>query len=56
MNNTEVDGIKNADNGFFIAYKSAGKIFVAREGTFGRMFVEDENYRGELIQEAKVKI
>ena len=54
LNNTEVDGIKNAENGFFIAYKSAGKIFVAREGTFGKMFVENEEYRGSLIEEAKV--
>ena len=54
LNNTEVDGIKNAENGFFIAYKSAGKTFVAREGTFGKMFVEDEEYRGSLIEEAKV--
>ena len=54
LNNSNVEGLNNAENGFFIVFKSGGKTFVASEGNVGKNFVEDEEYRVSLIEEAKV--
>ena len=54
LNNSNVEGLNNAENGFFIVFKSGGKTFVASEGNVGKSFVEDEEYRASLIEEAKV--
>ena len=53
INNTKVDGLDNAENGFFMMYKVGGKTFMVSEGIAEKKFVENEVDREKIIKEAK---
>ena len=53
INNTKVDGLDNAENGFFMVYKVGGKTFMVSEGSAGKKFVENEEEREKLMKDAK---
>ena len=54
VNNSLAGGLKNKENGFFMAFKAGDKVFVASEGAVGKKFVEEDEYRAEVIKDAKV--
>ena len=53
INNTKVDGLDNAENGFFMMYKVGGKTFMVSEGSAGKKFVENEEEREKVMKDAK---
>ena len=52
LNNSDVDGLNEKDNGFVIIYKVGDKTFISNEGNMGRKMLEDENYRNDIFEKA----
>ena len=53
LNNSEIDGLNEKDNGFLLIYKCGEKAFIVNEGQMGRKMLEDEKYRNEVFETAK---
>ena len=53
LNNSEIDGLNEKDNGFLLIYKCGDKAFIVNEGQMGRKMLEDDKYRNEVFETAK---
>lgn len=53
LNNSEVDGLNEKENGFVLIYKCGDKAFIVSEGQMGKNMIEDEKYRSEVFENAK---
>ena len=53
LNNSEVDGLNEKENGFVLIYKCGDKAFIVSEGQMGKNMIENEKYRSEVFENAK---
>ena len=53
LNNSEVDGLNEKENGFILIYKTGNKLFIVSEGNMGKNMVENEEYRKEVFESAQ---
>ena len=53
LNNSEVVGLNEKENGFILIYKTGKKSFIVSEGNMGKNMVENEEYRKEVFESAK---
>merc|ERR1712115_138337 len=53
LNNSDVDGLNEKDNGFILIYKTGNKSFIVSEGNMVKNMVENEEYRKEVFENAK---
>ena len=53
LNNTEVDGINQKENGFAVICTAGDKTYIACEGVFGRKMYEDIDFRNAAFENAQ---